>query len=204
MTQDEYIQSISKPPNPYLDILFKEESVRKDVCPSIGPHIGSLVSFLVELLKASRVVEFGTSLGYSTIWLAQSLEKTGGELISIESSPRLVEETKKNIYKAGLTHRVKIIEGKAEEVFDTLPGPFDLILQDASKETYLPLLNKCVKKLRPGGLLLSDDVLFPAKEVRKKQKELMNEYNQALVKHPELTTIFLPISDGIAISMRKH
>ncbi|MGI6331983.1 MAG: O-methyltransferase [Zhaonellaceae bacterium] len=204
MTQDEYIQSIIKPPNPYLDTLLKEESLRKDVCPSIGPHIGNLVSFLVELLKATRVVEFGTCLGYSTICLAQSLEKTRGKLISIESSPRLVEETKKNVYKAGLAHRVTIIEGKAEEVFDTLPGPFDLILQDASKEIYLPLLNKCVKKLRPGGLLLSDDVLFPAKEVRKRQRELINEYNQALIKHPELTTIILPLGDGIAISMKKY
>ena len=60
------------------------------------------------------------------------------------------------------------------------------------------------KKLRPGGLLLSDDVLFPAKEVRKRQRELINEYNQALIKHPELTTIILSLGDGIAISMKKY
>jgi len=203
MTPEEYLQTIIKTPNPYLDILLKEEASRNDVCPSIGPITGNLISFFIQLLHATRVVEFGTCLGYSTIWLAQSLEITGGQLISIEASPRLVLETKENVAKAGLSHRVNIIEGKAEEIFTHLPGPFDLILQDASKEIYLPLLDVCVEKLRPGGLLISDDVLFPAKQVRKRQKELIHSYNQALVNHPQLFTVILPLGDGLAISLKR-
>ena len=204
MTQNEYMQSMIKPPCPYLDILFKEESTRKDVCPSIGPNIGSLIHLLIQITQATKVVEFGTCLGYSTIWLAQSLEDTNGNLISIESSPRLVKETQNNVSKVGLAHRVTIIEGKAEKVFQTLSGPFDLILQDAATGVYLSLLNSCVNKLRPGGLLISDDVLFPTKQVRKRQKELMNAYNHALVNHPDLLTIILPLGDGVALSMKKY
>lgn len=204
MTQDEYIQSIIKPPSPYLEILLQEERARKDVCPSIGPNIGSLIYLLIQLTQATKVVEFGTCLGYSTIWLARGLEETDGKLISIESSPRFVKETQDNVARAGLAHRVTVIEGKAEELFPTLSGPFDLILQDAATGVYLPLLNTCVKKLRPGGLLVFDDVLFPTKQVRKRQKELMDAFNQALTSHPHLLTTILPIGDGVALSMKKY
>lgn len=204
MKQSKYIQSIIKHKNPHLDTLLKEEALRNDVCPSIGPDTGNLIYFLIQLIQATKVIEFGTCLGYSTIWLAESLEKTNGQLTSIEASTRLVKETLDNLKKAGLTHRVNIIEGRAEEILNTLQGPFDLILQDAAKEIYLPMLNTCVAKLRPGGLLLSDDVLFPIKQVRKRQKNLINAYNNALVNHPDLETIILPLGDGIAVSMKKY
>lgn len=200
----EYLHRLVKSKNSQLEHISRQEGVRKDICPSIGQEIGHLLFLFIKMLHAKRVIEFGTCLGYSTIWLAQALEATNGELISIEASPRLVAETLENIQQAGLRHRVTLIHGKAEEILVAIPGPFDLILQDAAKDIYLPMLNICVDKLRPGGLLISDDVLFPALEVRKKQKELIHAYNEALLAHPALETVILPLGDGLAVSWKKE
>lgn len=198
-----YIFRFLKMPNKQLEIIFADEKKRNDVCPSIGPITGSLLYTLIQLIQAKNVIEFGTCLGYSTIWLAQALTKTNGQLTSIEASPRLFNETRDNLVKAGLHHRVNLLLGRADEIFKDLAGPYDLILQDAAKDIYLPMLNECVEKLRPGGLLISDDVLFPTLPVRQRQKELMEKYNQALFEHPELDTIILPLGDGLAISRKK-
>lgn len=203
MEQLAYIYRFLQIPNKQLEVILEEEKKRHDVCPSIGPIIGSLIYTIVQLIQAKKVVEFGTCLGYSTIWLAEALSKTDGQLTSIETCPRLLQETKENVKKAGLEHRVTFHLGKAEEVFKKLTGPYDLILQDAAKAIYLPMLNECVAKLRPGGLLISDDVLFPTLPVRQRQKDLLEAYNQALFNHPDLETIILPIGDGLAISRKK-
>lgn len=203
MDQLAYIYRFLKIPNKQLEIILEDEKKRNDVCPSIGPITGSLLYLLIQLTQAKRVVEFGTCLGYSTIWLAEALSRTDGQLTSIEASPRLLKETKENLEKAGLHHRVNLLLGRADEIFKELKGPYDLILQDAAKDIYLPMLDECVEKLRPGGLLISDDVLFPTLPVRQRQKELMEKYNQALFNHPDLDTIILPLGDGLAISRKK-
>ncbi|MDS1029888.1 O-methyltransferase [Bacillota bacterium LX-D] len=203
MDKIDYIHNFIKNKNPQLDIIAAEEKVRKDVCPSIGLDIGNLLYLLIQMINAKKVVEFGTCLGFSTIWLAEALEKTNGHLISIENSPRLANETKKNLELAGLSHRVEIINNKANSIFTELEGPFDLILQDAAKDIYLPMLDICVEKLRPGGLLISDDVLFPIVSARKKQRELLENYNKSLFNHPLLESTILPLGDGLAISFKK-
>ncbi|WP_227766790.1 O-methyltransferase [Zhaonella formicivorans] len=202
-SKQEYIHHFIKAKNPQLEVIAQEEKTRNDVCPSIGLDIGNFLYLLIKILQARKVLEFGTCLGYSTIWLAQALETTNGNLTAIEVSSRLAAETAENVRKAGLSHRVEIICGRADELIDKMPGPFDIILQDAAKDIYLPMLDKCVEKLRPGGLLISDDVLFPILKVRKKQQELLEAYNRALFQHPQLESTILPLGDGLAISRKK-
>jgi caffeoyl-CoA O-methyltransferase len=173
--------------------------------PTIGPSVAQLVDVLILSARPQRVLEIGTSTGYSAIAMGRALRMVGGLLTTIEIDPRLAEAAIRNIGEAGLEDVVEVVVDDANHVIGDLSETFGLVLQDGDKEDYLGMLPRLVALLAPHGLLITDDVLFPVmdlpEEARRYQYAL-GLYNEALHNRPDLQTVWLPIGDGVAVSVR--
>lgn len=180
--------------------------------PLIDAEVGVLLQVLATSIRAERILEIGTAIGYSGIWLANALPP-GGMLFTMENDPHLAAEAKTNFARAGLADRVSVMVGDAALKVLKVAGPFDLIFQDGAKPLYNTLLDKLIALLRPGGVLVTDNVLWDGEVVpgyvgqRRKNPEdteAIAEYNQRLTTHPQLLTSIVPLRDGVAISVKKR
>jgi len=201
--QFEYLQGFGKGSDSLLLEMEERARTKEDPIPIIPLATSRLLAFLVATIRAERILEIGTAIGYSTIWLARAAERHGGHVTTIEISERLAEEAQKNIERAGFSEAVTILIGDAERIAPRLTGPFDLIFQDGEKGLYPRLLDDCVGLLRKGGLLVADDALFPVMEVGEEWAEAVRRYNEMIFAHPDLESVILPVGDGLAVSLRR-
>jgi len=206
MKTKNYIRSFLKPDHPLLPELEKANCIRNDIQPPVEFETAKLLSLLIQFSNAQKVLELGTSNGYSTIWLGTALKKTGGKIISIESKDRLYDEAVINIEKAGFKNSCELIFGDAEvEAQKLLEGnnQFDLIFQDCGKYLYPKMLEMTVKLLRPGGMIVADDTLFKVNDnVRENLGKHTDEYNRAVFDHTQLYSTILPIGHGLTVSVK--
>ncbi len=179
--------------------------------PLVDAEVGALLRVLAMSVGATRILEIGTCIGYSGIWLAGALPK-GGMLITMEKDAGRAALAKGNFERAGLSDRVSVIVGDATLKIVKVSGPFDLIFQDGHKPLYNTLLEPLVALLRPGGLLVTDNVLWDGEVVpgfttsptnNAEDTRAIIEYNERLASHPQLLTSFVPLRDGVAISVKK-
>ena len=180
--------------------------------PLVDAEVGALLRVLATAAAATRILEIGTAIGYSGIWLAGALPP-GGMLLTMELSEERAAEARANFARAGLADRVSVIVGDAQLKIAKVSGPFDLIFQDGAKSLYEPLLDRLVALLRPGGLLVTDNVLWngevvPGYSSAPKQPpedtRAIAAYNQRLASHPELITAVVPLRDGVSISVKRR
>jgi len=198
----DYILSLVSQDHPCLPELAGRYEGRNDIQPAIGPEVGKLLGLLIRMMRATQVLELGSCLGYSTVWLAQAVDATQGFLTSIETNHELVLETQRSVDRAGLAHRVRLVEGDAAKVVYELSEPFDLILQDSDKALYPTLFDRLVHMTRVGGILAADDALFRPKGMPAKFADSIHRYNQLATADPRLYTTILPIGDGLTISLK--
>jgi predicted O-methyltransferase YrrM len=179
--------------------------------PLVDAEVGALLRVLATAIGARRILEIGTCIGYSGIWLAAALPE-GGMLITMEKDPQRAAIAKANFERAHLTDRVSVLVGDAQLKIVKVAGPFDLIFQDGAKPLYNPLLDPLVALLRPGGLLVTDNVLWDGEvvpgyvaEPRRNADDTraIMEYNQRLATHPQLLPSTVPLRDGVAISVKR-
>lgn len=157
---------------------------------------GRVLRQLTESLGAKRVVEIGTSSGYSTIWLALGARAAGGKVFTHEIDPEKVELARENFKKAGVDDVITIIEGDAHETVKQHKEPIDVVFFDADKKGYVDYLNKLLPLVRPGGLILGHDMHRPMPDPR---------YIEAVTKNPELETSFIMMeSFGISMTLKKR
>ena len=155
---------------------------------------GRLLWTLVRSTGAMRILEVGTSNGFSTIWLADAARETGGRVTTLEANPDKITLARENLARAGLGDRVEIRPGPAQDTLNSLPGPFDLIFLDADRGNYLAYLEAVVPKLVLGGLLVADNVVSHAAELR--------DYLTRVKSHPALFSVTVPIGNGEEISVK--
>ncbi len=157
---------------------------------------GRLLRILTEAVNAKNVVEIGTSNGYSALWICLGLQATGGKLITHEIDPQVAELARNNFRKAKVDHLVTVVVGDAHETVTRLTAPIDILFIDADKAGYPDYLTKLLPLVRPGGLILADNVSRPSPSP---------EFLQAITTDPNLETIFLNMqSTGISLSVRKR
>ncbi len=162
---------------------------------TLHPHSARLCHILAQSICAKRLVEIGSSYGYSSVWLAHAARITGGQFTSLEINPKLIEIAKKNVAEAGLTDNVTFVAGDARETFGDMEAPLDFVLLDCWEPLYVQLLDLIASKLRPGGLLVADNVI-PGREGS-------DEYIQAVADHPLMETVSVPIGKEIEVSVRR-
>ena len=179
--------------------------------PLIDAEVGALLRVLVTATGARHVLEIGTAVGYSGIWLAGALP-ADGMLLTIELDPARVQVARDNFARAGVATACSVMTGDAGLLVNKVSGPFDLIFQDGRKQHYVPMLDRLVGLLRPGGLLVTDNVLWDGEVVpgfistpRRDPADTaaIAEYNRRINSDPRLTTSIVPLRDGVAISVRK-
>jgi predicted O-methyltransferase YrrM len=200
----QYIESFITLDNRQLASIEEEGDKREDIQPYVGLEVGKLLGLLIRSLNAQRVLEFGTCLGYSTVWIAQALKETGGKLISIEYNKDLYEATKRNVELAGLSDTVNLVLGNASEVIEVLDGPFDIILQDSDKSLYSSMLEKCINLTRKNGLIIADDALFMPMGIPERFSGPMHRYIERVFSDDRLYSTILPIGDGVVISTKLY
>lgn len=175
------------------------------VQPTVGPQVAALLEVLILSGKPARILEIGASFGYAACVMGAAAATYGGEVTTLEIRGGLAEAARRNVERLGLGKTVHVIEGDASRIVETLPDSFGMILQDGHKELYEPLLEPLVARLSDGGLLVSDDALFPVMEIPERVRAWANaieSYNRRLCDHPRLRTIWLPIGDGVAVSVK--
>lgn len=166
----------------------------------------SLLEILILSKRMRRVLEIGTSIGRTCCRLGTVLRGTGGKMVTVEIDPQIAAVARENVRSAGLQDVVQVICGDAAEVVFELEGCFDLILQDGDKDLYTPLLDRLVELLEHGGILITDDVLFPVVDLpatAERLREVVDSYNQGLRSRSDLQTVWLPMGYGISLSVKR-
>ena len=206
---EEYLAGLNQLTDPVLREIQREGAAQN--LPIVDAEVGALLRILATAIGATRVLEIGTAIGYSGIWLAGALPATG-MLLTMEMDPQRASIARHNFARSGLAERTSVIVGDARRMLAKVAGPFDLIFQDGDKQQYTPVLDRLVDLLRPGGLLVTDNVLWDGEVVpgfKTPKRDAVDtaaivEYNERLSVHPALMTVTVPLRDGLAISVKRH
>jgi predicted O-methyltransferase YrrM len=187
------------------------EAGRRTDLPLIDAEVGALLRVLATAVQATRILEIGTAIGYSGIWLAGALPR-GGMLITMEAKADRAKQARENFLRAGVADRANVMVGDANLLLAKVSGPFDLIFQDGDKQLYSPMLDRLVDLLRPGALLVTDNVLWSGEVVPgfveqphqpEDETRAIIDYNNRLSAHPRLLTAIVPLRDGVSISVKR-
>jgi len=188
---------------------LSKETWRKVLLPRMlsGAYQGRLLSIISKLVSPKTILEIGTYTGYSALCLAEGLT-SDGKLITIDKNEELEPIVDKYFGLSEYSSQLKPMIGNAIEIIPTLDEKFDLVFIDADKSNYINYFNMIIDKLNPGGIILSDNVLWSGKVVEPTAEKdidtkVLKEYNKLLKDDPRLETILLPIRDGLTISRRK-
>ncbi len=182
-----------------------EEEGLADDWPIVGAAEGSFLQILAQALGARRILELGTAIGYSGSWWARALPPDG-ELITVEANPETAKIAEANLERTGVRNRVTILVGAAEDILKDLKGPFDLIFVDIHKQGYPEVLEPCIQKLRVGGLLVTDNVLWHGAVAdpkdRTRDTAAIRAYNARLAKDARMLASILPLRDGVSVALK--
>ena len=205
---ERYLAALNRASDAVLDDIARDGAARN--LPLVDAEVGALLNVLATAVGARHVLEIGTAVGYSGIWLARALP-ADGMLYTCEMDPQRAAEARRNFERAGLSHRTTVMVGDAARLVAKVAGPFDVIFQDGDKHLYTPLLDRLVPLLRIGGLLITDNVLwdgevvpgFISTPVRDPETTAaIAAYNEKVTTDPRLRTSIVPLRDGVAISIR--
>jgi predicted O-methyltransferase YrrM len=205
---EQYLSTLNRAPDAVL-LDIARDGAAQDL-PLVDAEVGALLRVLATAIGATRILEIGTAIGYSGVWLAGALP-AAGLLLTMEMDAERARVARQNFTRAGVADRVNVIVGDASRMIAKVAGPFDLIFQDGSKRLYTPMLDRLVGLLRPGGLLVTDNVLWdgevvpgfttaPARD--EADTRAIAEYNQRVAAHPALLTAIVPLRDGVSISVK--
>ena len=166
-----------------------------------------MLSVLSKLIRPKVILEIGTFTGYSALCLAEGLS-LDGELHTIDTNEELVDFQRTYFDKSDYGSQIIQHLGPALDIIPTLDTHFDLVFIDADKTNYINYFNQIIDKLNPGGVILSDNVLWSGKVIEELDPKdlstkIVLDYNTLLKEDPRLETVLLPIRDGLTVSIRK-
>jgi predicted O-methyltransferase YrrM len=184
---------------------MEAEAAKRDI-PIVGPLVGSVLHQLALIHGAKTVFELGSAIGYSTIWWARAVGDDG-KVIYTDGDRKNADEARGHFERAGVASRITIKVGDALELLSEEKQTFDIIFCDVDKEDYPRAFRLALSRLRKGGLLVADNVLWSGRVAEKKPAEATTkailEFNRLLYSSPELFTTILPIRDGLAVAVKK-
>lgn len=174
----------------------------------ISPDQGALMTMLTRLTGATRALEVGTFTGYSAICIARGLAE-GGILIACELDAERAETARANLAKAGVGERVEVRVGPALETLAALPAdePFDIAFIDADKVSYSDYYERCLELLRPGGLMLLDNMLRDGRVLDPDPDDpgdvAITGLNEKIAADERVDVAMLGIADGITLALKR-
>ncbi|GMV35634.1 MAG: O-methyltransferase [Fimbriimonadales bacterium] len=199
---EQYMRSLAPSHHPVLREM--EAYAAEKNFPIIGPLCGRLLYQYSVMLGAKQVFEMGSGYGYSTFWFAMAVGPDG-RVVYTDKSEANCQKAKEFLGAAGLADRVVFEVDDALEAVRRYDGPFDVMLIDVDKPGYPEALRLAKERVRVGGLIITDNVLWSgavAHPPSDRATEAILEYNRAAYDDPELLTTILSVRDGLAVSLR--
>lgn len=208
--EKDFLDSLIPCRGEFLSQLRKKSTLEESYAPIVQKSTEQLIVTLLALKKPMRVLEVGTAVGYSAILMADNLPEES-EIVTIERYKKHADIAIDNVFLAGYEKKIKVIEGEAAEVLHWLDGSFDFIFLDAAKGQYIEFLPDLLRLLKPGGILLSDNILYHGMitdEDRVERRKItivkrLHMYLEEIMSNELLTTSIIPIGDGVALSVKK-
>ncbi|RNI31705.1 O-methyltransferase [Rufibacter latericius] len=204
-----YAEAHTTPETPLLHRLNRETHLNVMKPRMLSGHLqGRTLAMFSQMLRPRRILEIGTYTGYSALCLAEGLTEDG-VLHTIDVNDELEDMVRKYISEAGLEQKIQLHIGQAAEVIPTLHEPWDLVFIDADKKSNGLYFDMVIDKVRPGGFILTDNVLWSGKVVEKfrpkldKDTELVLDFNRKVHEDPRVENLLLPIRDGILVARKK-
>ena len=200
---DDYLYSLLPARDPVLAEMEQEATKRK--IPIVGPAVGRVLHQLALVSNAKSVFELGSAIGYSTIWWARAVGENG-RVFYTDGDANNAKEAGGYFQRAGVSKQITVKVGDALELLSEEKQQFDIIFNDVDKEDYPRVFRLAIPKLRPGGLFITDNVLWSGRVVEKNpdaQTKAILEFNRLLYGSEELFTTILPIRDGLAVAVKK-
>lgn len=203
-----FIHSFDRGNPPYLHEL--EQYARETNVPIIRPQMQSLLKFLVAWGKPMQILEVGTAIGFSALLMSE-YAPAGCHITTIEKYEKRIPLARENFIKAGKEKNITLLEGDATELLQELTATYDFIFMDAAKGQYIHFLPDILRLMKPGGVLVSDNILQDGEIIESKYAVVrrnrtihnrMREYLFALTHHEQLETVILPIADGVTLSTK--
>lgn len=204
-----YINSLENGNPPYLDEL--EAFAKRTQVPVIRKEMQSLIRTLLVMNKPKRILEVGTAIGFSALFMSEFMPEDGS-ITTIEKYEKRIPLARENFKRFHKEDRITLLEGDAGEILKELDGTFDFIFMDAAKGQYIHFLPDVLRLLSPSGVLLSDNVLQDGNIIESKYAvtrrdrtihKRMREYLYTLKNHEQLETAILTLGDGVALSVKR-
>jgi len=203
--QERYLERLLPPRDPLLREM--EELAKRDGVPISDPEVGRLLGVLARSTGARRILEIGTAIGYGTLCLARGAAEA--RIVSIDLDPARLATARAFLERGGVAERVELIEGTALDVLGRLAGPFDLAYVDAVKTEYRRYLDLLLPKLKVGGLVVCDNLLWagqvaspPEEGEEDEEARSLRAFNGYLMMHPQLQAVVLPLGDGVGLATK--
>ena len=193
-----------QPEREALDWIEKQTNIHTNYPRMLSGAVqGRLLTMLVEISKAKRILEIGAFTGYSATCLAYVLPKDG-HIDTLEINDELEDLMREGWSRAGVADKITLHIGDACETLSTLEGPYDIVYMDANKREYVTYYNLVFDLVSPGGLILADDVLWDGKlwqdpVPKDKQTQGIIAFNDLVVSDPRVESVLLPIRDGLNV-----
>lgn len=180
-----------------------EEDAEEYRVPSVGPVVGQFLYMLARTANPDRVLEIGTAIGYSAIWLARGAKD--GFVWTVERDDAMVSAAKEAIDESDVAGRVDVVPGEAPGAIPP-EDPFDLVFLDADKSMYVEIFDYVVPRISPGGLLIVDNALWGG-DVPRDEGDIAKQiarFNERVVEHPSFESVIVPLRDGLLIARKEE
>jgi len=210
---EDYITSYIREITPQRTGLLRELEAyaRENNVPIVEPEVGQLLTVLLKLHKPREILEVGTAIGYSALLMAHSLQGDWS-ITTMERNPQMIARARDNFKESDFEDRIRIIEGDARETFPHLTKEYDLIFLDAAKGQYMEFLGYAKDLLKPGGLIVSDNVLYKGMVasddlVVRRKRTIVNrlrEFLDYINNMQGYTSSVLPLGDGVALTYKEE
>lgn len=205
---DTYIQSLINDEDEKLE-KFRQQCIERSL-PIIHKEVGQYIKLVINQLHAKSIIEVGTNVGYSSIFMSNVMNNRG-KVVTFERSEKFYEEALKNIESFNLEKNIEVHFGDAVENLDKIEGTFDMAFIDAAKSYYKTFFDKCSMKMKSGGIIISDNVLYQGmiatdELVVRRKKTLvrnMRNYLEYISNDERYITTVLPLGDGLAVTLIK-
>ena len=205
----DFVRASLSPSSDFLQEL--EAYAHENGVPIVQKEVASFLKVLCMTHKPKNVLEIGTAIGYSSLLMLEALPPDS-KITTIERDENIAELARKNIERAGCQDRIDVLSADAEVLLPALDGKYDMVFMDGAKAHYIHFLPHCIRLLRVGGLLVSDNILYGGmvtnRELLIRRKitivKRLKKYIEALCSDKRLETSLLSIGDGVSVSYKKQ
>lgn len=186
---------------------YTEDTELKDFVPVVDDDVARMLQVLITLTRPRKILEIGTSIGFSTVSMAKVVKRYGGRIVTIEMDAKVANQAVKNFEREGVNEQIELRIGEARTVASGMSEEFDLIFQDVGdKKLYGDMLEDYIRLLKPGGLLVAEDTLFPVFDFASEYGpmcEALDAFNKKMADCPQFESTLLPIGDGFTVAVKK-